>query len=83
MYRSTDRARDHREDEEETWYTPKADQGPYNFTPSQAATSYAESMTESSVHAKSRLTTYTYASDRDAQQFLKKVDDRVSVHIAL
>jgi len=58
---------------------PKADQGPYNYTLSQAATTlYGSSMAKPSEYdTESRLTTYTYTSQADAQKFLKKVDNRV------
>jgi hypothetical protein len=58
---------------------PKADQDPYNFTQSQAATTlYSSSMAKPSEYdTESRLTTYTYTSNTDAQKFLKKVDNRV------
>jgi hypothetical protein len=58
---------------------PKADQGPYNYTLSQAATTlYSSSMAKPSEYdTESRHTTYTYSSNLDAQKFLKKVDNRV------
>lgn len=68
-------------------FVPRADQGPYNLTPSQAATTeYASTIVSSSEKSRNRdedmdresqLTSYTYASENDARRFLKRVDNRV------
>lgn len=59
---------------------PRAVQEACNLTPSEAAASTV--YTASTIHrdddAYTRVTSYTYASEVDAQQFVRRLDDRVS-----
>jgi len=66
---------------------PKVDQSAYNYTLSEAGTSYAGSMagtegynrrTQEDDDAQTRVSTYSYQSDRDASKYLRQVDGRVS-----
>jgi len=66
---------------------PKVDQSAYNYTLSEAGTSYAGSMagtegynrrTQEDEDAQTAVSTYSYRSDRDASKYLRQVDGRVS-----
>ncbi len=65
---------------------PKVDQSAYNYTLSEAETSYAGSMAGTDGYkrsredddAQTRVSTYSYQSDRDASKYLRQVDGRVS-----
>jgi len=60
---------------------PKADQNPFNFTESQAATTYAGSMAGAQPNDddddKTNITFYSYRSGIDAANFLKESHGRV------
>lgn len=84
MPRSPDQNQSQFDSDNDPRHVPKADQGAYNFTPSQAATTiYSSSMAAPTLDARSeaesRLSTYTYSSAIDAQKFLKKIGDRVNM----
>jgi hypothetical protein len=59
----------------------RVDQDPFNFAPSEEGSVYAASMAVQSTHheddAMSKVSTYSYRSDRDASRFVKEVDGRV------
>lgn len=61
---------------------PRADQGSFGYTPSQAATTeYASSMATKDKQdddAQTTVTSYTYQSHADAEKYLKRVESRVS-----
>jgi hypothetical protein len=72
-------------DGQQDWTNPRFDQSSLNYSPSKANTSYAGSMAgtanwpqlEDDDDGKSRVSTYSYRSDRDASRFLRQVEGRV------
>lgn len=56
--------------------TPRVDQSAYNYTESQAATTYAGSMAETSNNDQTNVSTYSYRSNIDAARFLRQAYGR-------
>jgi hypothetical protein len=63
-------------------HVPTIDQPSLNYSPSEANTSYAGSMSAAKWSqmddddGKSRVSTYSYRSDRDASRFVRQVEGR-------
>jgi hypothetical protein len=62
-------------------HVPIIDQPSLNYSPSEADTSYAGSMSAAKWsqiddESKSRVSTYSYRSDRDASRFVRQVEGR-------
>lgn len=60
---------------------PRVDQAAYNFTESEAATTYAGSMAETSHDDQTNVSTYSYRSNVDAARFLKEAHGRVGAYL--
>jgi hypothetical protein len=70
-------------DRQQDWTKPRLDQPSLNYTPSEADTSYAGSMGKWSRldedDDKSRVSTYSYRSERDASRFGRQVEGRAGL----